>query len=182
MEGIRSLELCGCSLKNPLPPSTEAQILSRSRLAAEHGIIALNSPDTIDSDCRGDLRVILFNASTRHSASIPGDHIAQLVIAAPSGQRSKLRRRWNHLVEMKAMAAPGFKEQPHRNGLLVVLIGFLDPEFGRQYLNTMNMRSFATQLRENPDCGIVLEPGIRGLRSKVRVVLAIVWRVRSVFI
>ncbi|MBB4167505.1 dUTP diphosphatase [Rhizobium sp. BK538] len=59
----------------------EAQIRSRSGLAAEHGIIVLNSPGTIDSDYRGELKVILFNTSNAPFSVRSGDRIAQLVIA-----------------------------------------------------------------------------------------------------
>lgn len=73
-----------------LPEGYEAQVRSRSGLAAKHGIAVLNSPGTIDSDYRGEVCVILIN--NRQSRNYPehqvpfqvaaGDRIAQLVIAA----------------------------------------------------------------------------------------------------
>ena len=45
-----------------LPAGYEAQVRPRSGLAAKHGVTVLNSPGTIDSDYRGEIKVILFNA------------------------------------------------------------------------------------------------------------------------
>lgn len=64
-----------------LPPGVEAQVRARSGLAAHHGIGILNGPGTIDSDYRGEVKVILFNASDRDYAVRPGDRVAQLVFA-----------------------------------------------------------------------------------------------------
>ncbi len=65
-----------------LPAGYEAQVRPRSGLAFQHGISVLNSPGTIDSDYRGEIRVILFNAGTEAFTVAPGMRIAQLVIAA----------------------------------------------------------------------------------------------------
>lgn len=62
-----------------LPVGYEAQIRPRSGLALKHGVSVLNTPGTIDSDYRGELRVILFNMGPTFVVS-PGDRIAQLVI------------------------------------------------------------------------------------------------------
>ena len=59
----------------------EAQIRSRSGLAFKHGIIVLNSPGTIDSDYRGEIGVILYNASDIMYTVNPLHKIAQLVFA-----------------------------------------------------------------------------------------------------
>ncbi|MFO7659342.1 MAG: dUTP diphosphatase [Candidatus Cloacimonadaceae bacterium] len=64
-----------------LPVGMEAQVRSRSGLAARHGIGILNSPGTIDADYRGEIKVILFNASNEPFTVQPGMRIAQLVIA-----------------------------------------------------------------------------------------------------
>ncbi len=64
-----------------LPDGIEAQIRSRSGLAAKHGIVVFNSPGTIDSDYRGELIVILLNTSSKSFTINSGDRIAQLVIA-----------------------------------------------------------------------------------------------------
>jgi len=65
-----------------LPEGTEAQVRPRSGLAAKHGIGVLNSPGTIDSDYRGEVRVVLFNASDQDYLVRRGDRIAQLVFGA----------------------------------------------------------------------------------------------------
>jgi len=64
-----------------LPSGYEAQVRSRSGLAARHGIACLNAPGTIDSDYRGEILVILVNHSDEPYALANGDRIAQLVIA-----------------------------------------------------------------------------------------------------
>ena len=64
-----------------LPPGYEAQVRPRSGLAARHGITCLNSPGTVDSDYRGELKVILINLSSEVQVLHPGDRIAQLVVA-----------------------------------------------------------------------------------------------------
>lgn len=63
-----------------LPIGTEAQIRPRSGLAIKQGITCLNSPGTIDSDYRGEIKVILINLSTQPQTILPGDRIAQMVI------------------------------------------------------------------------------------------------------
>jgi dUTP pyrophosphatase len=69
----------GTGLAIELPEKTEVQVRPRSGLAAKHGIGVLNSPGTIDSDYRGEIRVILFNASDTNYQVRRGDRIAQLV-------------------------------------------------------------------------------------------------------
>ena len=63
-----------------LPSGYEAQIRPRSGLAIKHGITCLNSPGTIDSDYRGEIKVILINLSPDQQTIIHGDRIAQMVI------------------------------------------------------------------------------------------------------
>lgn len=63
-----------------LPPGYEGQIRPRSGLAWNHGLTVLNSPGTIDSDYRGEVRVILINHGTRDVIINHGDRIAQLVV------------------------------------------------------------------------------------------------------
>ncbi|HET6253388.1 MAG TPA: dUTP diphosphatase [Puia sp.] len=63
-----------------LPPGYEAQVRPRSGLAARHGITCLNSPGTVDSDYRGELKVILINLSSEVQVLHPGDRIAQMVV------------------------------------------------------------------------------------------------------
>lgn len=64
-----------------LPDGFECQVRSRSGLAAKSGIFALNAPGTIDSDYRGEIKVILSNFSQTAFSVNRGDRIAQLVIA-----------------------------------------------------------------------------------------------------
>ena len=71
----------GTGLAVELPEGTEAQVRPRSGLAAKHGIGVLNSPGTIDSDYRGEIRVVLFNTSDRDYRIQRGDRIAQLVFS-----------------------------------------------------------------------------------------------------
>ena len=69
------------SLFIALPEGYEAQIRPRSGLAAKHGITVLNSPGTIDADYRGEVRVILVNLSQEPFDIVPGERIAQMVVA-----------------------------------------------------------------------------------------------------
>jgi dUTP pyrophosphatase len=64
-----------------LPEGYEAQIRPRSGMAIKQGITCLNSPGTVDSDYRGELKVILINLSNTPQIINNGDRIAQMVIA-----------------------------------------------------------------------------------------------------
>jgi dUTP pyrophosphatase len=64
-----------------LPPGVEGQVRPRSGLAARHGVTCLNSPGTIDSDYRGEIRVILVNLGDEPFSVRRGDRIAQLVFS-----------------------------------------------------------------------------------------------------
>jgi dUTP pyrophosphatase len=68
-------------LRIAVPAGYEAQVRPRSGLALTHGIVLPNSPGTIDSDYRGEVQVILWNAGPQPFAIARGDRIAQLVIA-----------------------------------------------------------------------------------------------------
>jgi dUTP pyrophosphatase len=59
----------------------EAQVRSRSGLAAKHGIAVLNSPGTVDEDYKGEIKVILINHGKKDFKVNKGDRIAQLVFA-----------------------------------------------------------------------------------------------------
>jgi dUTP pyrophosphatase len=63
-----------------LPRGYEAQVRSRSGLALRYGITCLNSPGTVDSDYRGEIKVILINLSTEAVTISDGERIAQMVI------------------------------------------------------------------------------------------------------
>ncbi len=69
-------------LRVALPPGYEAQVRPRSGLAYRSGVTVLNSPGTIDSDYRGEIRILLVNFGTSPASILHGDRIAQLVIAA----------------------------------------------------------------------------------------------------
>lgn len=64
-----------------LPEGYEAQVRPRSGLALKHGITVLNSPGTVDADYRGEIKVILVNLSEEPFEIVPGERIAQMVIA-----------------------------------------------------------------------------------------------------
>jgi len=63
-----------------LPQGYEAQVRPRSGLAIKYGITCLNSPGTIDSDYRGEIKIVLINLSGEKQIINPGDRIAQLVL------------------------------------------------------------------------------------------------------
>jgi len=63
-----------------LPLGYEAQVRPRSGLAIKHGITCLNSPGTIDSDYRGEIKVILINLSDEVFTIQHGERIAQMII------------------------------------------------------------------------------------------------------
>lgn len=64
-----------------IPPGYEIQVRPRSGLALKHGITVPNTPGTIDSDYRGELKVLLINHGTQGFAIARGDRVAQLVLA-----------------------------------------------------------------------------------------------------
>ena len=64
-----------------LPIGYEAQVRPRSGMAINHGITCLNSPGTVDSDYRGEIKVILVNLSNEPQQIKHGDRIAQMVIS-----------------------------------------------------------------------------------------------------
>ncbi len=64
-----------------LPDGYEAQIRPRSGLAAKRGLTMLNTPGTIDSDYRGEIKCIVVNLSGETQTIEPGERIAQMVIA-----------------------------------------------------------------------------------------------------
>jgi dUTP pyrophosphatase len=64
-----------------VPKGYEGQVRPRSGLALEFGVTLVNTPGTIDSDYRGEIRVILINLGRAAFVVKPGDRIAQLVVA-----------------------------------------------------------------------------------------------------
>lgn len=69
------------NLSVEIPDGYEIQIRSRSGLAVKHGVIVLNSPGTIDSDYRGEIKVILHNTGPEDFDVNIGERIAQMVLA-----------------------------------------------------------------------------------------------------
>lgn len=64
-----------------IPVGFEAQVRPRSGLAAKYGVTVLNSPGTIDSDYRGEVKVILINHGREDFAIEPGFRIAQIIFS-----------------------------------------------------------------------------------------------------
>ena len=87
-----------------IPPGYEIQVRPRSGLALKHGITVPNTPGTIDSDYRGELKVILINLGDEPFAINRGDRVAQLVLA-PVTQAA-----WSEVAELDetARGAGGF--------------------------------------------------------------------------
>jgi dUTP pyrophosphatase len=77
--GERRVVPTGLALE--IPPGHEGQVRPRSGLAARHGVALVNAPGTIDSDYRGEVKVILVNLGREPVAFARGDRIAQLVVA-----------------------------------------------------------------------------------------------------
>ena len=77
--GERAVVPTGLHLE--IPPGYEGQVRPRSGLAVEHGLTVLNSPGTIDSDYRGEIKVLLINLGPEPVVIRRGDRVAQLIIA-----------------------------------------------------------------------------------------------------
>lgn len=73
----RSLIPTGLFIEMPL--GIEAQVRPRSGLAVKQGLTCLNSPGTVDSDYRGEIKVLLINLSNEPQTIVHGDRIAQMV-------------------------------------------------------------------------------------------------------
>lgn len=64
-----------------IPPGYEGQVRPRSGLALKKGITLVNSPGTIDADYRGEIGIIIINHGVETVEFLPGDRVAQLIIA-----------------------------------------------------------------------------------------------------
>lgn len=73
--------LIPCGFAVSIPAGYEGQVRPRSGLASRHGVTVLNAPGTIDSDYRGEVKVLLINHGKTAFAVEPGMRIAQLVVA-----------------------------------------------------------------------------------------------------
>lgn len=87
-----------------IPDNYEIQVRPRSGLALKHGISMPNTPGTIDSDYRGELKIILINHGAEAFAIARGDRVAQLVLAPV------VRAAWQEVEELDdtARGAGGF--------------------------------------------------------------------------
>ncbi len=74
-------EIIPCGISISMPRGLEAQVRPRSGLAFKHGITILNTPGTIDSDYRGEIKVVLINLSNQEFIIQPKDRIAQVVFS-----------------------------------------------------------------------------------------------------
>lgn len=92
--GARHAVATGLALA--IPQGYEIQVRPRSGLALKHGITVPNTPGTIDSDYRGELKVILINLGSEPFVIVRGDRVAQLVLA-PVVQAA-----WDEVVELDA--------------------------------------------------------------------------------
>ncbi|KWV91810.1 dUTP diphosphatase [Erythrobacter sp. YT30] len=92
--GVRYAVATGLAMA--IPHGFEIQVRPRSGLALKHGITVPNTPGTIDSDYRGELKVILINHGDEPFSIARGDRVAQLVIA-PVVQAA-----WDEVAELDA--------------------------------------------------------------------------------
>jgi dUTP pyrophosphatase len=77
--GERALLPTGLAME--IPPGFEGQVRPRSGLALKKGISLVNSPGTIDADYRGEIGIIIINHGSEPVEFLPGDRVAQLIIA-----------------------------------------------------------------------------------------------------
>jgi dUTP pyrophosphatase len=100
--GQRAMVPTGLSVA--IPEGFEIQMRPRSGLAAKHGLTCLNSPGTIDSDYRGELKVILINHGDSAFTIARGERIGQMVLAPVT------RLVWNEVdsLDETARGAGGF--------------------------------------------------------------------------
>lgn len=76
-----SIEMVPTNISVEIPEGYEIQVRPRSGLAAKHGIGILNSPGTIDSDYRGEIKIIMINFGKEDFVIQPAERIAQLVVS-----------------------------------------------------------------------------------------------------
>jgi dUTP pyrophosphatase len=83
------IKMIPTNLAVAIPPGYEIQVRPRSGLAIKHGVTIINSPGTIDSDYRGEIKIGLINLGPEPYTIRRGDRVAQLVVAAV--QRAELQ-------------------------------------------------------------------------------------------
>jgi len=79
--GAERFKLVPTGLRMSMSQNMEAQIRPRSGLAVNHGLTVLNAPGTVDSDYRGEIKVLIINHSPSPYKIRAGDRIAQMVFA-----------------------------------------------------------------------------------------------------
>ena len=80
---LRPLErrLIPTGIRIELPEGYECQVRPRSGLAVKYGVTVLNTPGTVDSDYRGELKVLMINLGSEPFTVAPGERLAQMVVA-----------------------------------------------------------------------------------------------------
>ena len=76
-----AIEMVPTNISVEIPDGYEIQVRPRSGLAAKHGIGILNSPGTIDSDYRGEIKIIIINFGKEDFIIHPAERVAQLVVS-----------------------------------------------------------------------------------------------------
>ena len=96
--------LVPCGFAIAVPVGFEAQVRPRSGLASKYGVTVLNAPGTIDSDYRGEVKVLLINHGAEHFTITTGMRIAQLVVGPVA------RVEWEEMSDLSetVRAAGGF--------------------------------------------------------------------------
>jgi len=92
----KEVEIITTNLSIEIPEGFEIQVRPRSGLAARHALGILNSPGTIDSDYRGEVKIILINFSKEEFIIQPGDRIAQLILSKVYKARFEETEELNH--------------------------------------------------------------------------------------
>lgn len=90
--------LVGTGIRIAVPPGYEAQVRPRSGLAVRHGVALVNSPGTIDSDYRGEIKLVMVNLGDVPVSFSKGDRIGQLVLCPVA------RARWQPAEELDVSA------------------------------------------------------------------------------
>ena len=83
------ISLIPTGIRVAIPKNYEIQIRPRSGLAAKKGISVLNTPGTIDSDYRGEIKIILINLGKKLFIVNPGDRVAQMVLCPVAAGKLK---------------------------------------------------------------------------------------------
>lgn len=84
------IKLIPTGVRVAIPEGYEIQVRPRSGLAVKHGITLINSPGTIDSDYRGEIKVGLINHGSKNFSVRRGDRVAQLVVSRVANAKFKV--------------------------------------------------------------------------------------------